>query len=80
MKLIATFPFADFTLYMLNYETEANKHLNWSAREGVLELCHNHGVENDSNYKLNNGNGEKDRGLVISVCQLITLKHFKINC
>lgn len=62
MKLIATFPFADFTLYMLNYETEANKHLNWSAREGVLELCHNHGVENDSNYKLNNGNGEKDRG------------------
>lgn len=62
MKLIATFPFKDFTLYMLNYETEANKNLNWSARPGVLELCHNHGVENDPEYKLNNGNGEKDRG------------------
>ena len=62
MKLIATFPFKDFTLYMLNYETEENKNLNWSAREGVLELCHNHGVENDPEYKLNNGNGEKDRG------------------
>ncbi|RCK60386.1 Lactoylglutathione lyase [Candida viswanathii] len=62
MKLIATFPFKDFTLYMLNYETEANKNLNWSAREGVLELCHNHGVENDPDYKLNNGNGDKDRG------------------
>ncbi|CAI5757779.1 unnamed protein product [Candida verbasci] len=58
MKLIAKFPFESFTLYMLNYETSENKNLNWSARQGVLELCHNHGVENDPNYKLNNGNDD----------------------
>ncbi|EGW34650.1 glyoxalase I [Spathaspora passalidarum NRRL Y-27907] len=61
-KLIKTFPFETFTLYMLNYENESNKDLNWSAREGVLELCHNHGVENDPDYKLNHGNGTEFRG------------------
>ncbi|KAG5421723.1 GLO1 [Candida metapsilosis] len=58
MKLIATIPFDTFTLYMLNYETEKNKHLNWAAREGVVELCYNHG----GTEEINNGNGEKDKG------------------
>ncbi|KAI5966507.1 GLO1 [Candida pseudojiufengensis] len=58
MKLIATIPFDSFTLYMLNYETEENKHLNWAEREGVLELCYNHGGMEE----INNGNGEKDKG------------------
>jgi len=58
MKLIATIPFDTFTLYMLNYETEKNKHLNWAAREGVLELCYNHG----GTEEINNGNGDKDKG------------------
>ncbi|KAG7662581.1 GLO1 [[Candida] subhashii] len=61
-KLIDTFKFNDFTLYMLNFENSTNKDLNWSAREGVLELCHNHGVENDDTYTLNNGNEETFRG------------------
>lgn len=65
MKLIATLPFPDskFTLYMLAYDNgDNNNDVSWSAREGVLELCHNHGVENDESYTLNNGNGEKFRG------------------
>lgn len=45
MKLIATFPFKDFTLYMLNYETEENKNLNWSAREGVLNCATTMGLK-----------------------------------
>ncbi|KAG2731893.1 hypothetical protein G9P44_005480 [Scheffersomyces stipitis] len=61
-KLVNTFKFETFTLYMLGYETEENKHLNWSARPGILELCHNHGVENDPEYKLNHGNGSEFRG------------------
>lgn len=60
MKLLSHFIMDGFTLYMLGYETSTPK--NWAARPGVLELCHNHGAENDANYLLNNGNGEKFRG------------------
>lgn len=60
MKLLSHFKLNGFTLYMLG--TEQPEKVNWAAREGVLELCHNHGVENDDDYKLNNGNGDKDRG------------------
>lgn len=60
MKLINHFVFDDFTLYMMGYDM--GEKLNWAARPGILELCHNHGVENDPEYKLNNGNGEKFRG------------------
>lgn len=60
LELLNHFEFSDFTLYMLGYPT--TEKVNWAAREGVLELCHNHGVENDPEYKTNNGNGEKDRG------------------
>ncbi|CAK7895651.1 glyoxalase I [[Candida] anglica] len=65
LKLISVFPFPDkkFTLYMLGYENDAEvASKNWAEREGVLELCHNHGVEDDDSYELNNGNGTEDRG------------------
>lgn len=65
MKLVATLPFPDkkFTLYMLSYDGENTADdLIWSSREGVLELCHNHGVEDDESYSLNNGNGTEFRG------------------
>lgn len=62
LSVIKTVPFPDFTLYMLGYQTAATSKLNWAAREGVLELCHNHGVENDDSFKVNNGNGTEHRG------------------
>ncbi|OBA19162.1 glyoxalase I [Metschnikowia bicuspidata var. bicuspidata NRRL YB-4993] len=60
MTLINHFIMDGFTLYMMGYKSATPK--NWSARPGVLELCHNHGAENDATYKLNNGNGDKFRG------------------
>lgn len=60
MKLLNHFDLGSFTLYMMGYPTTEKK--NWAAREGVLELCHNHGAESDDNYTVNNGNGEKFRG------------------
>lgn len=60
MKLLNHFDLGSFTLYMMGYPTSEKK--NWAAREGVLELCHNHGAESDDNYTVNNGNGEKFRG------------------
>lgn len=64
MKLLTKFDFPSmkFTIYMLAYNTPETKGKNWADREGVLELCHNYGTENDPNFKVNNGNGEKDRG------------------
>lgn len=60
MKLISHFVMEGFTLYMMGFDNGSKA--NWSAREGVLELCHNHGAEKDPNFKVNNGNGEKFRG------------------
>lgn len=60
MKLLNHFVMNGFTLYMLGFDDGSGA--NWAAREGVLELCHNHGVEKDESYLLNNGNGEKFRG------------------
>lgn len=64
MKLINefSFPSMKFTIYMLGFENDDNKKLNWAARSGVLELCHNWGTENDDNFKINNGNGSENRG------------------
>lgn len=54
--------FSGFSLYMLNYDTEEVKNTPWAGREGVLELCHNHGTETDDSFKANNGNGSEFRG------------------
>ncbi|PVH20155.1 lactoylglutathione lyase [Candidozyma haemuli] len=60
MKLLQKFAFDSFTLYMLAIDDGSGA--NWAAREGVLELTHNHGAEDDPDYSVNNGNGEKFRG------------------
>lgn len=62
MKVISTLEYSLFTLFMLNFETAENKNKPWASREGVLELCHNHGAESDENYTVNNGNGSTFRG------------------
>jgi len=53
-----------FDLYFLGYDApKAVSHGNhWSDREGLIELCHNYGTEEDPNYKINNGNTEPHRG------------------
>jgi hypothetical protein len=59
MKLLKKleFPDAKFDLYFLGYDSpKALSHGNviWD-RQGVIELTHNYGTENDPNYKVNNG-------------------------
>lgn len=59
MKLLKKleFPDAKFDLYFLGYDSpKALSHGNviWD-RQGLIELTHNYGTENDPNYKVNNG-------------------------
>lgn len=62
MKLIKKIenPDAKFDLYFLAYDSpKAASHGNqWTDREGIIELTHNYGTENDPNYKIHNGNDE----------------------
>jgi lactoylglutathione lyase len=52
------FPDAKFDLYFLAYDApkavSAGNH--WTDREGIIELTHNYGTENDPNFKIANGN------------------------
>lgn len=74
MKLIHTYKFdeAGFSLYFLERPRDgttlpkpgtpdAEKYL-WNMKEVCLELTHNHGTENDPNFKVNSGNIEPHRG------------------
>ncbi|EFX01216.1 lactoylglutathione lyase [Grosmannia clavigera kw1407] len=59
-----SFPENKFDLYFLAYDSPSavsagNKTFD---REGVIELTHNYGTENDPTYKINNGNVEPYRG------------------
>ena len=58
------FPENKFDLYFLAYDApksvSAGNH--WSDREGVVELTHNYGTEDDSNFKVANGNSEPGKG------------------
>ncbi|KAF4312760.1 putative lactoylglutathione lyase protein [Botryosphaeria dothidea] len=74
MKLINKIenPDAKFDLYFLAYDSpKAASHGNhWTDREGIVELTHNYGTENDPSYKIVNGNTEPHKGfghLCISV-------------
>lgn len=74
MKLINKLenPDAKFDLYFLAYDSpKAASHGNhWTDREGIVELTHNYGTENDPDYKITNGNTEPYKGfghLCISV-------------
>jgi len=77
MKLLKKLenPEAKFDLYFLAYDSPkavAHGRGLWD-REGIVELTHNYGTENDPNYKTNNGNVEPHRGfghLCISVDNL----------
>ncbi|RYO91866.1 hypothetical protein DL766_006121 [Monosporascus sp. MC13-8B] len=66
MRLVKklSFPENKFDLYFLAYDGPgAPSHGNSVFdREGVIELTHNYGTENDPDYKVNNGNSEPHRG------------------
>ncbi|RKP28502.1 glyoxalase I [Metschnikowia bicuspidata] len=72
MKLISRFELDRCTLYMMGYSTIET--LNWAAIPGILKMRHDNGVENDPDFQLNNGNGEKFRGfghICISVDNIV---------
>jgi hypothetical protein len=56
MKMIRKIeqPEAKFDLYFMGYDSpKAVSHANhFSDREGLIELTHNYGTENDPNYKV----------------------------
>ena len=59
-----TFPDNQFDLYFLAYDSpKAASHGNhWTDRQGIIELTHNYGTENDASYKPNNGNKDPGKG------------------
>lgn len=79
MKVIkkAEFPEAKFDLYFLGYDgpgaVSHGKHV--TDREGLIELTHNYGTENDPEYKVNNGNAEPHRGFG-HTCISVVCAHF----
>ena len=66
MSLIQKIPQPDakFDLYFLAYDSpNAISHkAHWSDRQGILELTHNYGTEDDPSYKPANGNSDPGRG------------------
>ncbi|EAU90920.2 glyoxalase I [Coprinopsis cinerea okayama7 len=69
MDLLSVKKFDDFTLYFLAFNHEGRdlspeeKEASRFAREGVLELTHNHGTENDPEFKgYASGNSDPGRG------------------
>lgn len=52
----------------------ASQGAHWSDREGVIELTHNYGSENDDNFQINNGNKEPGKGFVTFASALTTFK------
>lgn len=58
------FPDNKFDLYFLGYDSPtALSHGNKVFdREGIIELTHNYGTEDDAEFKVNNGNTEPHRG------------------
>ncbi|VVT46760.1 uncharacterized protein SAPINGB_P001373 [Magnusiomyces paraingens] len=64
MKLYGKYSFKGFgfDIYYLGIESAVPAGTPWYKREGLLELTHNYGTENDESYTLNNGNKEPHRG------------------
>lgn len=58
------FPEANFDLYFLGYDSPSAVSHNASVfdREGLIELTHNYGTEDDDSFTINNGNKEPHRG------------------
>lgn len=57
-------PEARFDLYFMGYDSTkaASAGNHFTDREGIIELTHNYGTENDANYKVSNGNTEPNKG------------------
>jgi lactoylglutathione lyase len=57
-------PDAKFDLYFLAFDSPkaASHGKHFFDREGVIELTHNYGTEDDPNYKITNGNTEPHKG------------------
>ncbi|KAJ1994497.1 Lactoylglutathione lyase [Coemansia thaxteri] len=51
-------PEAKFSLYFLGYEDQGSDGLVRLARQGLLELTHNHGTETEEDFAYNTGNGD----------------------
>ncbi|ORY58005.1 Glyoxalase/Bleomycin resistance protein/Dihydroxybiphenyl dioxygenase [Leucosporidium creatinivorum] len=69
MELLDSMDGGDFHNYFLGFPEEGKdltaeqKKATKTARQGVLELCHNHGTESDPEFKgYANGNSEPGRG------------------
>ncbi|KAG6984108.1 Lactoylglutathione lyase [Fusarium oxysporum f. sp. conglutinans] len=58
------FPDSKFDLYFFGYDSPNALSHNKSTfdRQGLIELTHNYGTEDDPEYKVNNGNQEPNRG------------------
>lgn len=59
-----SFPDNKFDLYFLAYDApnSASSGKHWSDREGIIEMTHNYGTENDDNFKVATGNAEPGKG------------------
>ncbi|EUC63977.1 lactoylglutathione lyase [Rhizoctonia solani AG-3 Rhs1AP] len=68
MELVSKSEFSDFTLYFLAYDhsdgkaTAEEKTNERFSREGILELTHNHGTENDADFSYASGNSDPGKG------------------
>jgi len=68
MEVVSESKFDDFTLYFLAFDhsngklTPEEKRSGRLAREGVLELTHNHGTENEPSFSYSSGNADPGRG------------------
>ena len=57
-------PDSGFDLYFLAYDSPkaVSPGAHWTDRQGILELTHNHGTEDDESFKVNNGNSDPGKG------------------
>lgn len=74
-----SFPDNKFDLYFLAYDSPgaASHGASTFDREGLIELTHNYGTEDDANFTVNNGNKEPHRGFG-HVC--ISVDHIQACC
>ncbi|KAF7846276.1 hypothetical protein BT93_L4721 [Corymbia citriodora subsp. variegata] len=86
MKLIRKleFPENKFDLYFLAYDgpNSASSGAHWSDREGVVELTHNYGTEDDSSFEINNGNKDPNKGfghICVAACDRIEKAGYKFQ-
>jgi len=81
LKQINKIPNPDnkFDLYFLAYDApkSVSTGTHWTGRQGVLELTHNYGTENDPNFKIANGNQEPGKGFG-HVC--VSVDHIQAAC